>query len=196
MKREKERKRESKRENREKEFFERCTSVIILTGMAPPHRQRRSGAPCFLSTLCQLPHLLLRQHPLWNASAPPKQHNNKEQRHTQPIKMYFCTDNTSPYARTRTFSRCARSHARCDHTFGSRLDDLCVCFKSHFIIGHVFVECSFDPVSSYSLITYCHTDATYCLTNATDWNQIKPLCNSALGWTVWPPGRSDPKHRL
>ena len=31
-----------------------------------------------------------------------------------------CTDNTSPYARTRTFSRCARSHARCDHTFGSR----------------------------------------------------------------------------
>ena len=37
-----------------------------------------------------------------------------------------CTDNTS----TRTFSRCARSHARCDHTFGSRLDDVCVPQKS------------------------------------------------------------------
>ena len=24
-----------------------------------------------------------------------------------------------------------------------------MCLKSHFIIGHVFVECSFDPVSSY-----------------------------------------------
>ena len=65
------------------------------------------------------------------------------------------------------------------------LDDLFVCLKSHFIIGHVFVECSFDPVSSYFLITYCLTDAT-------DWNQSKPLCYSAPGWTVWPSGRSDP----
>ena len=26
-----------------------------------------------------------------------------------------------------------------------------------------------------------------------DWNQMKPLCSSALGWTVWPSGRSDSK---
>ena len=52
---------------------------------------------------------------------------------------------TSAYAHTRTFSRCARSHAPCDHMFGSRLDDLFVCLKCHFIIGHVFVECSFNP---------------------------------------------------
>ena len=32
--------------------------------------------------------------------------------------------------------------------------------KNHSIIGHVFVECSFDPVSSYFLITYCLTDVT------------------------------------
>ena len=31
------------------------------------------------------------------------------------------TENTSPYAHTRTYSRCVRSHARCDHTFGSRV---------------------------------------------------------------------------
>ena len=30
-----------------------------------------------------------------------------------------CTENTIPKAHTRTFSRCARSHTRCDHTFGS-----------------------------------------------------------------------------
>ena len=28
-----------------------------------------------------------------------------------------------------------------------RLDDLFVCLKSHFFIGHAFVEFSFDPVS-------------------------------------------------
>ena len=72
---------------------------------------------------------------------------------------------------------------------GQGLDDLFVRLKSHVIIGHVFVECSFDTVSSYFLIAYCLTDAT-------DWNQIEPLCNSALGWKIWPSGRSDPKHRL
>ena len=44
------------------------------------------------------------------------------------------------------------------------------------------------PFSSYFLNTCCLTDAT-------DWNQINPLCNSTR-WTVWPSGRSDPKHRL
>ena len=51
-------------------------------------------------------------------------------------------------------------------------------------MGHVFVEGSIDPVSSFLLITCCLTDAN-------DWNQIKPVCDSALGWTVWPSGRCD-----
>ena len=37
---------------------------------------------------------------------------------------------TTPHrTHTRALSRCARSHARCDHTFGSRLDELFVCLK-------------------------------------------------------------------
>ena len=50
------------------------------------------------------------------------------------------------------------------------LDDLFVCLKSHSIIGHVFVECSFDPVYSHFLILLTH-----CLSHATDGNQIKPV---------------------
>ena len=74
--------------------------------------------------------------------------------HEHPIAMekwkeqigWFLGVQTTPHrSHTRAFfSRCARSYARCDHTFGSRLDDLFVYLKSHFIIGHVFVECSFD----------------------------------------------------
>ena len=105
--------------------------------------------------------------------------------------------NASPYAHTRTFSRCARVRTPDVSTrLAQGLDDMFVCLKSHFIIGHVFVQCSFDPVPAYFLLIYCLIDATYCLTDATDRNQIKPLCNPALGWTVWPSGRSDPKHRL
>ena len=67
---------------------------------------------------------------------------------------------------------------------------ICVCVsKSHFTTGHVNAECPFDPVSSYFLITYCLTDTT-------DWNQIKPLYDSARGWTVWSSGRFDPKHTI
>ena len=43
------------------------------------------------------------------------------------------------------------------------------------------------PVSSCLLTVYFDTDAT-------DWNQTKPVCASALGWTVWLSGRSDSKH--
>ena len=83
-----------------------------------------------------------------------------------------CTDNTSPF---RTRALCLAVHARTPNVItrlSQGLDDLFVCLKSQFIIGHVYVECSFDPVSSYFLITYCLTDVTYCLTDATDWNQI------------------------
>ena len=44
------------------------------------------------------------------------------------------------------------------------------------------------PSSSCLLTVYYHTDAT-------DWNQTLPVRDSALGWTVWPSGRSHPKHR-
>ena len=99
----------------------------------------------------------------------------------------------------RTRALFLASHARMPDVItrlARGLDDLFVGHKSHFIMGHVFVERSFDPDSSHFLITYCLTDATCCLTDATDWNQIKPLCNSDLVWTVWPTGRSDSKHRL
>ena len=119
-----------------------------------------------------------------------------ERVHVQRV-WFLCTENTSPYAHTRTFSRCARLRTPDVSThFAQGLDDSFVCFKNHSIIGHVFVECSFDPVSSYFLITFCLTDTTFCLSYAADGNQIKPLCNSARGWTVWPSGRSDPKPRL
>ena len=41
-----------------------------------------------------------------------------------------------------------------------------------------------ENASSYFLITYCATDATCCLTDATNWSHIKPLCNSRLA--IWP----------
>ena len=88
--------------------------------------------------------------------------------------------NTSPYAHTRTL---LAAHARTPDVI-TRLAQGQV----------VFVECSFHAISSCFLITYRLPDATRCLTDATDWNQIKPLCSSALGWTVWPSSRSDPKH--
>ena len=98
-----------------------------------------------------------------------------------------CTDNTSPYAHTLTFFRCVRLRTPDVLTrMAQELDDLFVCLKSHSFIGHVVVECSFDSVSFYFLITYCLTDTTYCLSYTTDRNQIKPLCNSAQMWTVWP----------
>ena len=96
------------------------------------------------------------------------------------------TDDTSPYAHTRTFSRCAR-HVWL-HDWLKGLTILCV-YKSHFIFGHVSVDCSFDPVSSCLLTVNCHTDVTCC-------NQTKPVCDSILVWTVWPSGRSDSKHKL
>ena len=104
-----------------------------------------------------------------------------------------CTDDTSPYAHAHFFSlRTPRVITR----LAQGLDDSLCVWKSQFIFGHVFVECSFDPVSSYFLITYCLTDTTFCLADATDWNQSTPMCNSARGWTVWSCGRVDPKHRV
>ena len=47
----------------------------------------------------------------------------------------------------------------------------------------------------FSSLTASLTPRT-AFTDATDWNQSKHQCNSAQEWTVWPSGRSDPKHRL
>ena len=99
----------------------------------------------------------------------------------------LCTENTSPHAHTCTFSRCARSHARCDHTFASSLT-MCLCMSLSNVPSTQF--------PFYFLVTCYLTDDTCCLTCATDWNHTKPLYYSAQGWAVWPSGRSDPKHRL
>ena len=108
-----------------------------------------------------------------------------------------CVQRTPQHTNTRALFLAARARTTDVITrLAQGLDDLFVCLKSHFILGHVCVECSFDPVSSYFLITYCFTDTAYCLSYATDWNQVNPLCNSALVWTLWPSGRSDPEHRL
>ena len=59
----------------------------------------------------------------------------------------LCTDNTSPYAHTRTYSRCVRLRTPYVITrLAQGLDDLCVCVsKSYFTTGQVIAECSFDP---------------------------------------------------
>ena len=53
-----------------------------------------------------------------------------------------CTVNTSPYAHTRLFFSLSTSYAITRLAQGFD-DSLCV-WKTHFVIGHVFVECSFD----------------------------------------------------
>ena len=90
--------------------------------------------------------------------------------------------NTSPYAHTR----CARHMWL--HVWLKGLTILCVSTKviSSSVMSLLNVP---STVSSCFLTVYYHTDAT-------DWNQTKPVCDSALKWTVWPSGRSDSKHRL
>ena len=102
----------------------------------------------------------------------------------------ICTDNTPPHAHKHIFFSARFAH---DHTCGSRR---WACFKSHFVIGHDFAEHSFNPVSSHFLFTHYLIDATDYHTDATDWNQTKPLCSFARRWTAWPSGRSDPKRRI
>ena len=53
----------------------------------------------------------------------------------------------------RTHAHFLAAHARTPDVstrLAQGLDDLFVCLESHFIIGHVFVERSFVPVSSFS----------------------------------------------
>ena len=87
----------------------------------------------------------------------------------------------SPHC-THTRALFLAAHARTPDVvtrLGQGLGDWFVCLNSHSIIGHVFVECSFDPVSSFFLITYCLTDTT-CLSYATDGNQSETPCAAPL----------------
>ena len=105
-----------------------------------------------------------------------------------------CTDNTSPYAHFFSLRTLARQMS-C--TFGLRALTICSCASQViFIIGNVFVDGSFDFVSSKFLITYCLPDGTYRPPTPLTGFRPNPCANSSLGWTVWPSGPSDPKHRL
>ena len=104
---------------------------------------------------------------------------------------------TKPH-RTHTRALFLASHARTPDVI-IRLaqgSTICLCAsKNHSIIGHVFVECSFDPVSSCFLITCCLTDATYCLSlTPLTGIRLNPCATPLWGWTLWSSGRSDPKH--
>ena len=100
------------------------------------------------------------------------------------------TDNTSPYTRISALFSVRTLHAI------TRLARYFSCLKSHFVIGYVFAEHSFNQFSSCVLFTYYLTDATDDLADATDWNQRKPLCSFARGCSAWLSGRSDPKHTV
>ena len=92
--------------------------------------------------------------------------------------------------RTHTRALLLAAHTTCDsHVWLKVLTIHCVFRKVISSLVMSFFECSFDLVSSCLLTVHNHTDAT-------DWNQTEPVCDSALGWTVWPSGRSDSKHRL
>ena len=94
--------------------------------------------------------------------------------------------------RTHTRALFLAAHARTPDAvtrLGQGLGDLFVCLNSHSIIGHVFVECSFNPVSSYFFIKYCLTDTTYCLSYATDGNQSETpmlLRSGVDSLATWP----------
>ena len=76
------------------------------------------------------------------------------------------------------------------------LDNLFVCVQSHLTIGHLLTGCSFDSVSFFFFSSYTVSlTQPYGLTDAADWNQIKPLYNSSRGWTVRLSDWLDPERR-
>ena len=82
---------------------------------------------------------------------------------------FLCTENASLHAHTRTF-------------FSLRTPDVI----THLAQGLTICLCaskSIPPLvmSLLFFITHCLTDTTYCLSYATDGNQIKPVCNSLWG---------------
>ena len=106
--------------------------------------------------------------------------------------MGWCTDNTSPYARMCTcFS--LRATLRTIHPM--HLHWLKVFERSFVCFSKVIPSATmslpgvldFTPFPSCLYFVHCDTDTT-------DWNQTKPVRDSALGWTVWPSGRSECEH--
>ena len=97
---------------------------------------------------------------------------------------------------TRTF---LSAHARTPDVIkrlAQRLGDLFVCLESHSIIWSclcwVFLLHRFILFSQH-LLRHWHR-LLLLLRNWLESDQT--LCNSALGWTVWPSGRSDPKTQV
>ena len=85
------------------------------------------------------------------------------------------------------------------HTRALFLKGLTICWCASKVIPSLvmsLLNVPLDPVSSYFLFTCYITDDTCCLSYAVDWNQTKPVCSFARGWTAWPSGRSDPKTQV
>ena len=96
-----------------------------------------------------------------------------------------CTDNTSPDAHTRTFSRwvCHISLMQTPH--GSRCDESLWVFSKIIPSSHLVVRCSFDSIPSCIFFIFHLTDNTCDFSSAIYWNQAEPLW--LIGW-------SDPTH--
>ena len=71
----------------------------------------------------------------------------------------------------------------------------CESSQKHSIVGHVVVEHSFDPVSSYFLFICDLTDDTYCLTCAINYKQTT-LRYFAGERTLWPSGQLLSEHNF
>ena len=105
-----------------------------------------------------------------------------------PIKVVHCTSdhaqtNTSPYAHTRTFFS-----LRTPHVIARLAQGLTILCVSRKVISSLFMSLLNVPSTPFHPIFSSPTTTPTPLT--------KPVRDSALGWTVWPPGRSDSKHRL
>ena len=87
----------------------------------------------------------------------------------------------------------------------------CVSLFAHFIQCCIGSRCLSDSVCLSKIIPSAHHVTPGCswvlcfpsclvfvcrAAGTAGWNQTKPVHDSTLGWTVWPSGRSDSKHRL
>ena len=110
--------------------------------------------------------------------------------HERLVWLSCCTDDTSPDARMRTFSRCVSHSAHFIQRtcIGLRCLRDSVCLSKIIPSGH-----HITPGCSWVL---CFPSCLVFVYDTADLNQTKPVRDSALGWTVWPSGRSDSKHRL
>ena len=66
--------------------------------------------------------------------------------------------------------------------------------QNHSISDHVSLGCPISVRSLLFFFTNLFSDATFRIIYTSDWNQKKPLCHSAVEWTAWPSGQTDPRH--